>query len=143
MTLNQILDYGNCEIVRSRGKEAYVKAVSLRTGTFYKVDAMGEMAQHIKALGLVVEIKNEVVQRINMQLPREASSSCLLGFNLPDKRSGPGSNVGIAWRGVSRGHSSLWAENGEHNEGSFKQRNPRITINEGPNRRSGYNKDYL
>jgi hypothetical protein len=141
--INKILDYGNCGIARFCGEEAYIKVVSLRTETFYKVDSTGKMAQHIKALGLVGEIKNEVVQRINMQLPREVSSSCFLGLNLPDTRSGSASNGWIVWREVSRSHSSLWAENGERNDRSFKRRNPRIIVDEGLNRRSGYNRNYL
>ena len=44
------LDYGNCAIVRFRGKEAYVKDVSLRTGTWYKADGMVELAPHSEAV---------------------------------------------------------------------------------------------
>ena len=95
MKVNKILDYGNCGIVRFRGEEAYVKVVSLRTGTFYKVDAMGKVAQHIEALDLVVEIKNEVVQRKFIQLPREVLASCVCGLKLPQKRGGSDSNMGV------------------------------------------------
>ena len=47
----RIPDYGNCGIARFRGKEAYVKDVSPRTGTGYKADGMGELAPHSEALG--------------------------------------------------------------------------------------------
>ena len=129
--------------MRFRGEEAYIKVVSLRTETFYKVDSTGKMAQHIEALGLVGKIKSEVVQRINMQLPREISSSCFWGLNLPVTRSGSASNGRIVGREVSRSHNSLWDENGERNDRSFKRRNPRIIVDEGLNRRSGYNRNYL
>lgn len=143
MKVNKILDYGNCGIVRFRGKEAYVKVVSLRTGTFYKVDAMGKVAQHIEALDLVVEIKNEVVQRINMSLPGEASIKCISGLKLPQKRGGSDSNMGVEYRGVSRRRSSLRVEYGELEYCSFKQRDPRIISDEGLNQRSGNNRNYL
>ena len=41
----KILDQGNCDFVRDRGKEAYVKSTSLRTETFYKACVVGELAQ--------------------------------------------------------------------------------------------------
>ena len=40
----KILDQGNCDFVRDRGKEAYVKSTSLRTETFYKAGVVGELA---------------------------------------------------------------------------------------------------
>ena len=40
----KILDQGNCDFVRNRGKEAYVKSTSLRTETFYKTCMVGELA---------------------------------------------------------------------------------------------------
>jgi hypothetical protein len=74
---------------------------------------MGKVAQHIEALDLVVEIKNEVVQRINMSLPGEASIKCISGLKLPQKRGGSDSNMGVEYRGVSRRRSSLRVEYGE------------------------------
>ena len=52
------LDYGNCEIARFRGKEAYVKDVSLRTGTWYKADGMVKLAQHSEGLSSVPEVSH-------------------------------------------------------------------------------------
>ena len=40
----KILDQGNCDFVRDRGKEAYVKSTSLRSETFYKAGVVGEPA---------------------------------------------------------------------------------------------------
>ena len=37
----KILDQGNCDFVRNRGKEAYVKSTSLRTETFYETGVVG------------------------------------------------------------------------------------------------------
>ena len=104
--INQILDYGNCEIVRFRGKEAYVKSVSPRTERFYKAGMADELAQHSKVHDSAMKVKNRVVQRQFTRLPREALLPCYAGFNLPSKRSGSCSNVWIQRQGVSRGHSS-------------------------------------
>ena len=40
----KILDQGNYDFVRNRGKEAYVKSTNLRTETFYKTGVVGELA---------------------------------------------------------------------------------------------------
>jgi hypothetical protein len=39
----KILDQGNYDFVRNRGKEAYVKSTSLRTETFYNAGVVGEL----------------------------------------------------------------------------------------------------
>ncbi|MEO0797076.1 MAG: hypothetical protein AAFX93_18120 [Verrucomicrobiota bacterium] len=59
------LDNGNCVIVRLRGKEAYVKDVSLRTGTRYQADGVDELAQHSEVLSSTPEVNHEVVHRNN------------------------------------------------------------------------------
>ena len=41
----QILAYGNCGIMRFRGKEAYGKDMSPRTETSYKADGAGELVR--------------------------------------------------------------------------------------------------
>ena len=74
------LDYGNCEIVRFRGKEAYVKDVSLRTETWYKADGMVKLAQHSKGLSSMSEVNHEVVHRNNVLLPGEVSDCGLNRF---------------------------------------------------------------
>ena len=76
----QILDYGNCDFVRNRGKEAYVKDVSPRTGTWYKADGAGELAPHSEAQGSMPEVNHGVVHRNNTFLPGEASPRCFGGF---------------------------------------------------------------
>ena len=63
-------DYGNCGIVRFRGKEAYVKDVSLRTETWYKADGMVKLAQHSEGLSSMSEVihdllMNRMRERIN------------------------------------------------------------------------------
>ncbi|HBR95531.1 MAG TPA: hypothetical protein DEA90_15320 [Opitutae bacterium] len=65
----QILAYGNCEIVRFRGKAAYGKDMSPRTGTWYKADGMGELAPHSEALDSVSEVNHGVVYRNKVFLP--------------------------------------------------------------------------
>lgn len=100
------LDYGNCGIVRFRGKEAYVKDMSLRIETGYKAGMAGELAQHSKALSSAMKVNPEVVYRNNAFLPGEASSTCDVGLNLPSRHRGSLSNGLIEGRGVSRGHSS-------------------------------------
>ena len=100
------LDYGNCEIARFRGKEAYVKDMSPRTGTVYKAGNADELAPHSEVLCSALKVKTGVVYRNNMLLPGEALLSCDAGLNLPFKRSGLCSNVWIQRRGVSKGHSS-------------------------------------
>lgn len=70
----QILAYGNCVIVRLRGKEAYGKDMSPRTETWYKADGMGKLAQHSEALGSVPEVNHGVVYRNSVFLPGEASA---------------------------------------------------------------------
>lgn len=72
----QILAYGNCGIVRFRGKAAYGKDMSPRTGTWYKADGTGELAPHSEALGSVPEVNHGVVYRNSVFLPGEASRSC-------------------------------------------------------------------
>ena len=52
------LDYGNCGVARLRGEEAYVIGRSLRTGTGYKGDCAGELAQHSEAHSSVQELLN-------------------------------------------------------------------------------------
>ena len=74
------LDYGNCGIVRFRGKEAYVKDVSLRTGTWYKADGMVKLAPHSEGLSSVLEVNHGVVHRNNVLLPGEISVRSLDGF---------------------------------------------------------------
>ena len=49
--------------MRFRGKEAYVKDVSLRTGTWYKADGMVELAQHSEGRSSVLEVNHGVVHR--------------------------------------------------------------------------------
>ena len=143
MKVNKILDYGNCGIVRFCGKEAYVKVVSLRTGTFYKVDAMGEFAQDNETHCSVVAVKDEIVSRKFIQLPREVLASCVYGLKLPRNRSSRCSNVRIKGQGVSRDRSKLLLANGELEYRSFKLGNPRIITDEGSNRRSGNNRKCL
>ena len=77
---NIILDYGNCEIARFRGKEAYVKDVSLRTETWYKADDMVKLAQHSKGLSSMSEVNHGVVHWNNVLLPGEASPRCIVWF---------------------------------------------------------------
>jgi len=72
-TKEQILAYGNCEIVRFRGKAAYGKDMSPRTGTWYKADGMGELAPHSEVQGSVPEVNHGVVYRNSVFLPGEAS----------------------------------------------------------------------
>ena len=74
------LDYGNCEIVRFRGKEAYVKDVSLRTGTWYKADGRVKLAQHSEGLSSMSEVNHGVVHWNNVLLPGEASRRCIVWF---------------------------------------------------------------
>ena len=78
------LDYGNCGIARYRGKEAYVKDVSLRTGTWYKADDRVKLAPHSEDWSSMSEVNHEVVHRNNVLLPGEV---CVLwpemGLNLP------------------------------------------------------------
>ena len=100
------LDHGNCGVARLRGKEAYVKETSLRTGTGYKADMAGELAQHSEALGSAMEVNPEVACRNNAFLPGEASAASGAGLDPPSRRRGPRSNARIVGRGVSRGRSS-------------------------------------
>lgn len=69
----QILAYGNCGIARFRGKAAYGKDVSPRTGTWFKADGKGELAQHSEALGSVPQVNHGAVHWNNVFLPGEAS----------------------------------------------------------------------
>jgi len=73
LTKEQILAYGNCETVRFRGKAAYGKDVSPRTGTPYKADGAGELAPHSEARGSVPEVNGGVVHRNNVFLPGPTS----------------------------------------------------------------------
>jgi hypothetical protein len=77
-TTKQILAYGNCGIVRFRGKAAYGKDMSPRTGTWYKADGMGELAQHSEAYGSLPEVNHGVVYRNSVLLPGEASRPSLV-----------------------------------------------------------------
>jgi len=133
------LDYGNCETVRFRGKEAYIKDVSLRTETCYKADGMGELAQHSEALSSVPEVKHEVVHRNNAPLPGEVSLPCGNGLNRPKRYCGSMSNRATEKREVSRDHSSCRRSIGSSCR-SRKVRDPvttrpRAACNEGSNRR--------
>ena len=74
------LDYGNCGIVRFRGKEAYIKDVSLRTGTWYKADGMVKLAPHSEDRSSVLEVNHEAVHWNNVSLPGEASICGQSGF---------------------------------------------------------------
>jgi len=76
----EILAYGNCVIVRFRGKAAYGKDMSPRTGTRYKADGMGKLAPHSKAYGSVPEVNHGVVCRNSVFLPGEISSPCVVRF---------------------------------------------------------------
>jgi len=100
------LDYGNCGAARLRGKEAYVKDVSLRTETRYKADGTDKLAQHSEAPSSLPEVNRGVVHRNNALLPGEASMGCNAGFNLPSRHCRPSSNGRVIRRGVSRGRSS-------------------------------------
>ena len=66
--------------MRFRGKEAYVKDVSLRTGTWYKADGMVKLAQHSEGRSSVPEVNHGVVHRNNVFLPGEVSVRGLNGF---------------------------------------------------------------
>ena len=121
----KILDQGNCDFVRDRGKEAYVKSTSLRTETFYKAGVVGELAQHSETHDSTTQVKNEVAGRRSIHLPGEASVSCALGCNMPIKGSGSVSNARVERRGVSRDHSSLETDSGELKR-LTKTENPRF-----------------
>jgi len=103
---NKELDYGNCAIARFRGKEAYVKDTSLRTGTGYKAGMAGELAQHSEAHSSAVKVNPEVACRNNAFLPGEASFTSGVGLNLPSRHRGSLRNGRIEGRGVSRGRIS-------------------------------------
>lgn len=109
----KILDQGNCDFVRNRGEEAYVKSTSLRTETFYKAGVVGELAQHSETHDSTTQVKNEVAGKRSLHLPGETSVSCALGCNMPIKGSGSVSNASVVHRGVSRDHSSLESVSGE------------------------------
>lgn len=72
---SKILDDGNRGRVTDRGKEAGVNAVSPRTGTAYKADGQGEVAQHTEAHGSSPEVNAGVVQLQFAFLP--ARSGCV------------------------------------------------------------------
>ena len=74
------LDYGNCKTARFCGKEAYVKDVSLRTGTWYKADDRVKLAPHSEDWSSMSEVNHEVVHRNNVLLPGEVSICGLNGF---------------------------------------------------------------
>ena len=129
------LDYGNCEVVRLRGKEAYVKDVSPRTETEYKADGMGELAQHSEARSSVPEVNSGVVHRNNVFLPGEALLPGGTGF----RHCGASRDGRATGRGVSRGRSSRIER-----AGSSRRRVTRpvkvtggLRRGEGPNRRGG------
>lgn len=139
------LDYGNCGIARFRWKEAYVKGAGLRTGTGYKADVAGELAQHSEALSSAAEVNSEVAHRNNVLLPGEASSTRGVGLKLPSRRRGSSSNGRIEGRGVSRGRSSR-----EKRAGSSCRRIIRpakvsgwLTRDEGPNLGGGNDRTRL
>jgi hypothetical protein len=79
------LDYGNCEIVRFRGKEACVKDMSLRTETVYKAGNVDELAPHSKVFCSTLKVKTGVVYPNNMLLPGEASVRGLNGIKATGK----------------------------------------------------------
>ena len=81
----EILAYGNCVIVRFRGKAAYSKDMSPRTGTWYKADGTSELAPHSEALGSVPEVNHGVVYRNSVFLPGEASPPCDVWFQSTDQ----------------------------------------------------------
>jgi hypothetical protein len=85
LSKEQILDQGNCDFVRNRGKAAYIKDVSPRTGTWYKADGMGELAPHSEARGSVSEVNHGVVHRNSAFLPGEASLPCSVWFQPTSK----------------------------------------------------------
>jgi hypothetical protein len=85
----QILAYGNCGIVRFRGKAAYGKDMSPRTGTWYKADGMGKLAPHSEAPGSVPEVNHGVVYRNSVFLPGEASLDGKDRFRSTAKASAP------------------------------------------------------
>ena len=99
MNLNkeQILDQGNCDFARNRGKAAYIKDVSPRTGTWYKADGMGELAPHSEALGSVPEVNHGVVHRNNAFLPGEASPRRFGGFKSTRTTGAPA--AAMRWAG--------------------------------------------
>jgi len=130
----QILDYGNCGIARFRGKEAYVKDMSPRTGTRYKADGMDELAPHSEVSDSVLEVNLGVVYRNNAFLPGEVSYAGRPGFNLPERVGGGGSNAAIELRGVSRDHSSPVQRAGSSPWG---EESGSLSQDEGSNRRSG------
>jgi len=76
----QILAEGNCETVRDRGKAAYGKDMSPRTGTSYKADGAGELAPHSEAYGSASEVNDGVVYRNSAFLPGEVSLCGTGGF---------------------------------------------------------------
>ena len=94
MNLNkeQILDQGNCDFARNRGKAAYIKDVSPRTGTWYKADGMGELAPHSEALGSVPEVNHGVVHRFRAKRQdrarREPDHSAFLPGEASPRRFG-------------------------------------------------------
>ena len=138
---NKILDYDNCQTARNGGKEVYVKIVSLRTGTFYKADSAGKVAQHTEAHSSVVEVKNEAVQWKFIGLPEEISITCGAGFNLPSKRSGSFSNGWIEYREVSRDHSSPEPRAGSNCHAIvYSEASGGLSQDEGSNLRSGNNR---
>lgn len=85
----QILAEGNCETVRDRGKAAYGKDMSPRTGTSYKADGAGELAQHSEALGSAPEVNDGVVCRNNAFLPGEVSCCGTGGFQTTREARAP------------------------------------------------------
>jgi len=85
----QILAYGNCGIVRFRGKAAYGKDVSPRIGMWYKADGTGKLAPHSEALGSVSEVNHGVVHRNSVFLPGEASMDGKGRFKATAKASAP------------------------------------------------------
>lgn len=119
---NKELDYGNCGVVRLRGKETYVKGMGLRTGTGYKAGMAGELAQHSEALSSAMEVNPEVVCRNSASLPGEASSTCVTGLDVPSRSRGSSSNGRIEGRGVSRGRTSRMKRAGVAADGLSVQR---------------------
>ena len=104
----QILDYGNCDFVRNRGKEAYIKDVSPRTETWYKADGMGELAPHSEALGSVPEVNHGVVHRNSAFLPGEAS------FGGLERREGPNLGRGFNQQYPASNRAVIAEENRVH-----------------------------
>ena len=97
----QALDQGNCEIARSRGKEAEVKPVSRRTEMPYKADGADELAKHSKVRCSAPEVNGAVVPGPFTSLLREICSR-----GSPATAGAAASNGRCLGAEVSRGRST-------------------------------------